>query len=96
MDAEKLRSSQTLPAGLSAPLQALWHVAKGDWETAHDTIKDVETAEAAWVHAHLHRVEGDQDNANYWYNRAGKPTAKDPHAEEWAMIATALIGLGPR
>ena len=79
------------PAGLSAPLTALWHAAQGDWDKAHDLINDDETAAAAWVHAHLHRVEGDLVNAGYWYGRAGKPVATASTDEEWKQIADALL-----
>ena len=77
MTPSELRSSTTPPAEASSPLAALWHVAKGDWHKAHQIVQDDEGAEAAWVHAHLHRVEGDESNAGYWYARAGKS-----HAEE--------------
>lgn len=96
MDADELRNSEKPPAGLSGPLLALWHLAKDDWQKAHDVVEQDTSAEAAWVHAHLHRVEGDESNAGYWYDRAGKPKSNDPHAREWADIASALIGLGPR
>ncbi len=82
------------PAGSSAPLTALWHLAKGDWHTAHKVVQDDEGPAAAWVHAHLHRVEGDEGNAGYWYARAGKPHAKAPLGEEWDLIAKALLAEG--
>ena len=80
------------PAGLAVPLQALWQAAKNDWEGAHGLVQDEASDEAAWVHAYLHRVEGDLGNAAYWYRRAGKPVAKGPVDEEWAAIAAALLG----
>jgi len=58
------------PSSVSAYLQALWYDGKGDWEQAHEIIQDIEDAKAAWVHAYLHRKEGDNGNARYWYNRA--------------------------
>jgi hypothetical protein len=48
--------------------------------------------EGAWVHAYLHRKEGDQDNAGYWYKRAGKPACREPFDAEWLSILTALLG----
>ena len=67
-------------------------LAKGDWDKAHAIVQDDEgDAEAAWVHAHLHRVEGDESNAGYWYARAGKPHAKNSHVEEWNEIAGVLL-----
>lgn len=77
--------------GLTAPLSALWWAAKGDWDHAHKIVQDDGSAEAAWVHAYLHRVEGDLSNAGYWYRRAGKPVAKNSPASEWERIASELL-----
>jgi hypothetical protein len=90
----ELRASAAPPAKSSGPLTALWHLARGDWEKAHGIVQDDEGAVAAWVHAHLHRVEGDESNAGYWYRRAGKPHAKAPLGEEWDQIAQALLTEG--
>ena len=78
------------PSGLSVPLQALWRLAKDDWHAAHVLVQDDSSAEAAWVHAHLHRVEGDLGNAGYWYRRAGKPASQVSLNEEWAELVRAL------
>jgi len=59
------------PSGLGAALEALWWAAKGDWDKAHKIVMDEESADAAWVHAYLHRQEGDLPNAGYWYRTAG-------------------------
>ena len=80
------------PAGLSPVLAALWHDAKGDWEAAHRVAQDVEDENGAWVHAYLHRKEGDLGNAAYWYDRAGQPVANDTLDAEWDRIARALLG----
>jgi hypothetical protein len=77
---------------LNAPLKGLWWAAKGDWDQAHRIVQDDDTSEAAWVHAYLHRVEGDLGNAGYWYRRAGKPIAKDSLDTEWERIAATLLG----
>ena len=77
-------------AGLPAPLAALWWDARGDWTRAHEAAQADEGAEAAWVHAYLHRKEGDLANADYWYRRAGKQRPSVTLAEEWAAIAAAL------
>ncbi len=82
------------PDGIPAPLAALWHDAKGDWEAAHRVAQDIDSADGAWIHAYLHRKEGDDSNAAYWYRRAAKPVARSPLAEEWEDIATALLGRG--
>ena len=71
-------------------LKALGLVASGDWNGAHALVQDDPSKEAAWVHAHLHRVEGDLDNAGYWYRRAGKPVATIDLAEERQAIEKAL------
>jgi hypothetical protein len=76
---------------LGAPLAGLWWAAKGDWDQAHRIVQDDASREAAWVHAYLHRVEGDLGNAGYWYRQAGQPVAKDTLEAEWARIASALI-----
>ena len=60
------------PEGLSEPLQAMWHAYKGDWETAHNIAQSISSELGSWIHAYLHRVEGDLSNAGYWYKRAGK------------------------
>ena len=84
--------SAAAPApSLEPPLAALWWAAKGDWDAAHKIVQDEETPEAAWVHAYLHRVEGDLGNAGYWYRRAGKPVAEDALDAEWERIVSALL-----
>ena len=80
------------PAGeAAAPLAALWWAAKGDWERAHGLVMNESGRDAAWVHAYLHRVEGDLDNAGYWYRAAGRPAATGATAAEWDEIAGALL-----
>jgi hypothetical protein len=78
-------------SSLSPPLAALWWAAKGNWDEAHRIVQDESTAEAAWVHAYLHRVEGDLGNAGYWYRQAGKPVAEDGLDAEWERIVSALL-----
>ncbi len=70
---QSLARDTTPPAGLSGALQALWHDARGDWDRAHDCAQDDKTRDGSWAHAYLHRKEGDEGNAGYWYARAGKP-----------------------
>ena len=76
---------------LSPPLAALWWAAKGDWDKAHGIVQDEGDANSAWVHAYLHRVEGDLGNAGYWYRRAGQPVANDALEAEWGRIVAALL-----
>ena len=79
------------PPGLPPLLLALWHDAKGEWDAAHGVAQDVEDEDGAWVHAYLHRKEGDAANAGYWYRRAGRPHARIPLTDEWGEIASALL-----
>jgi hypothetical protein len=79
------------PPAVSSALVALWHDAKGDWERAHEVAQDVEDATGSWVHAYLHRKEGDEGNAAYWYRKAGKPVERGPLGAEWTRIVTALL-----
>jgi hypothetical protein len=79
------------PKGITASLAALWYAGKGDWEQAHAIAQDVPTREGSWVHAYLHRVEGDQWNANYWYNRAGRSIPALSLEQEWAEIVQSLL-----
>jgi hypothetical protein len=72
-------------------LKALWHAEQGEWETAHGLCQQGDTAEGAWVHANLHREEGDPGNARYWYARAGKPESGLPIGEERREILAALL-----
>jgi hypothetical protein len=72
-------------------LVALWHDARGDWDGAHRTVQDVAGVDAAWVHAYLHRKEGDLANARYWYRQAERPESTAPLAAEWGEIAAALL-----
>lgn len=79
------------PAGLSLALTGLWWDAKGDWKRAHESAQQNEGPAGSWVHAYLHRKEGDSSNAGYWYSRAGKPHSKDSLDYEWLAITEALL-----
>lgn len=91
MDLLTFKSQNTLPPGLNVALQALWHEAQGDWPTAHNLLQGQAGQPTDWVHAYLHRVEGDQANADYWYRRADQSRPNQSLAEEWAAIAAALL-----
>jgi hypothetical protein len=80
------------PSGLTHALAGLWWDAKGDWTRAHESAQQNEGMEGAWVHAYLHRKEGDQSNAEYWYSRAGKSICREPLDSEWITIVTDLLG----
>ena len=81
----------TPPSGLSPLLLALWHDAKGDWDAAHQVAQDVDDENGAWVHAYLHRKEGDLSNAAYWYRRAGQPVANEELSAEWERLCRTLL-----
>src|SRR5688500_2953330 len=98
MSFEELQQSiardKTTPAGASLLVQALWHDARGDGERAHNCAQDVHDPDGSWVHAYLHRKEGDAGNAGYWYARAGRKMPADSVSieTEWAEIARELTG----
>jgi hypothetical protein len=75
----------------SVYLQSLWHDAKGNWEEAHRLIQDLPDKNAAWIHAYLHRKEGDIWNADYWYRNAGKKRPAVSLQEEWEGLAAAFL-----
>ena len=85
-------SGNAPPDGVAVPLQALWWSGKGDWERAHELAQSADDADGAWVHAHLHRVEGDLANAAYWYRRAGREVCSSPLDSEWWAISRELLG----
>lgn len=79
------------PPGLALAAQALWWDAKGDWGKAHGCAQELDDSQGAWVHAYLHRREGDLANAGYWYRRAGKKASSTALAQEWEAIARAVL-----
>jgi hypothetical protein len=80
------------PADLSPYLTALWHEARGQWDTAHEIVQELNTTNAAWVHAYLHRKEGDEGNAHYWYRTAGQPfPAGQTLDSEWQALVSQLL-----
>ena len=79
------------PPPVAVLLQALWYEAKGEWGTAHNLAQDVHTPDGSWIHAYLHRVEGDISNAQYWYHKANRKMPKVSLKEEWEDIANELL-----
>ncbi|WP_161888790.1 hypothetical protein [Pontibacter russatus] len=84
-------SADTPPNDASVYLQALWYDSKGDWDKSHELIQDLPDADAAWIHAYLHRKEGDIWNADYWYRRASRKRLSVSLDEEWEQITAALL-----
>jgi hypothetical protein len=95
MDAQGFRASleqAAPPEGLGVPLEALWWGGKGEWHRSHDLLQGQDDANgSAWVHAWLHREEGDLPNARYWYGRADKPPSEASLTDEWDEIAAGLL-----
>ena len=81
------------PSGLSAPLMALWWDARGDWTKAHGLVDELETQDGMAVHAYLHRKEGEESNADYWYRLAGRKFHRAALADEWLALVDGLIGV---
>lgn len=79
------------PGGISVYLEALWFDAREDWDKAHTIIQDIDDTTASWIHAYLHRKEGDTGNAGYWYHRAGKKMPGISLQEEWRFIVRSLL-----
>ncbi|MGH8001134.1 MAG: hypothetical protein ACREPR_17330 [Brasilonema sp.] len=86
-----IEKSQKCPESLPRALQALWYDRECDWNTAHEIVQDASDADSAWVHAYLHRKEGDLSNARYWYKRSGQAELKVGLDQEWEQIASSLL-----
>ncbi len=91
---DSIETEENPPEALSSPLRALWYEKKGNWEEAHQTAQSEESSHSAWVHAYLHRKEGDESNARYWYHRARLPESSESLDQEWESIARHLLELG--
>jgi hypothetical protein len=95
MTAEEFRGSlkgAEPPEGLTAPVEALWWDAKGEWARAHGLVDELETPEGMAVHAYLHRKEGEAWNADYWYKLAGRGFYRETLADEWAALVEGMCG----
>ena len=91
---EQSTAGTTPPDDLTPALTALWHDARDDWNRAHAVAQDIDDETGAWVHAYLHRKEGDQGNAAYWYRRARRAIASGSLRDEWRQIVGALLTAG--
>jgi len=94
MNLQQLKESineNKIPNNLSVYLKALWYDAKGNWDEAHQIIQDVPDKNASWIHAYLHRKEGDMNNADYWYNQAERKRPNISLNEEWEEIVKAML-----
>jgi len=94
MTLQEFRSSlqgESAPDALSPALRAMWEDAKGNWSAAHAIAQDIEDRTGSWIHAYLHRKEGELTNAAYWYRRAERPAETDSLDHEWARIVSSLL-----
>lgn len=85
-----MREGREPPADWPDTLQALWHAERGDWDRAHRIAQEIHSPVGSWIHANLHREEGDDDNAGYWYRRAGRPHSRLSFHDERLEIVRAL------
>jgi hypothetical protein len=83
--------STTPPPTLSKLLQSLWYDGKGNWEMAHNIAQEIHTEKGSWIHAYLHRKEGDKGNASYWYHMANKPFPTVSLEQEWEQLVAAFL-----
>jgi hypothetical protein len=94
MTIEQFKSSideKSPPVGLDPLLLSLWYDGKGDWKKSHSIIQDIDTKDAALIHAYLHRKEGDEWNAEYWYKRAGSKLSAESLPEEWKKLVMRYL-----
>ena len=91
MTCKELKLLTEFPENLSPLLHAMWHDHQGNWEASHNLAQDVNTHDGSWVHAYLHRKEGDKSNALYWYHKAGRSLPQTTLEKEWEEIVTALL-----
>lgn len=90
-DFKKTLNQSLPPEGIDPLLQAMWFDGKDDWDKAHDIAQEIHTKDGSWIHAYLHRKEGDEGNAGYWYARAGKPFNRKSLQEEWNELVTDFL-----
>ena len=84
-------SQEKPPVNISQPLESMWWVAKGEWDTAHNLIQPLSDSHSMRIHGYLHREEGDEGNAAYWYRRNGMSLPQNSLEEEWTEIVSALL-----
>ncbi|MEA5502457.1 hypothetical protein VB735_04910 [Halotia wernerae UHCC 0503] len=86
-----IEKQRPCPQTLPKALRALWYDKQGDWNQAHEIVQNASDADSAWVHAYLHRKEGDLSNAGYWYRRSGQPEFSGELNQEWQQITSLLL-----
>jgi hypothetical protein len=88
---QSLRGNSGCPTSLHPALQALWYDRQGNWTLAHQIVQDESDLASTWVHAYLHRREGDLSNAHYWYRRSGRSLSEVSLDREWEEITRSLL-----
>ena len=86
-----IEKQESYPESLPKALQALWYDKQGDWGKAHQIVQDANDTDSGWVHAYLHRKEGDMSNAGYWYRRTRQSEFQGELSQEWEQIAKNLL-----
>ena len=86
-----LQEGGSPPQNMSDMRKALWYDSNGNWHRAHEIVQDIQSSDAFWIHAYLHRKEGDLGNALYWYNKAGQKKSEEGLEKEWEQIAQHLL-----
>jgi hypothetical protein len=79
------------PQKLSDLLKAMWYDGKENWSASHDIAQEIHSTDGSWIHAYLHRKEGDLSNASYWYSKAGKPVPRVSLKEEWEQLVKEFL-----
>jgi hypothetical protein len=88
---KKTLADSNPPTGLNSLLQAMWYDGKGNWEMAHNIAQEVHSKEGSWIHAYLHRKEGDDGNASYWYHKAGEKFPTVALEKEWEELIERFL-----
>ena len=91
MTLSELKFLKEIPQNISPLIQAMWHDLHDDWQASHTIAQDIITPDGSWVHAYLHRKEGDRSNAQYWYNKSGRNMCTLSLEKEWEEIMNALL-----
>ena len=90
---QSAQNDDTPPRYLTDEMRSLWFARAGRWDEAHDLFTRIPDPDGAWIHAHLHREEGDLSNARYWYNRARRtePGGSVSLEAEWRILVTHFL-----
>ena len=90
-DFKKTIKENNPPESINELLLALWYDAKGNWDKAHTIAQDINSKDGSRIHAYLHRKEGDEWNAGYWYRRAEDSFFKGTLDEEWEILVKRFL-----